>query len=599
MGNVLSFFNFVLENQNQELLQKYDFLRKEPKYLFLFDRLNKEEGISISKLKEIYYDIQKHRNTLRSFNVDLTKKQSYEEVIDTLSQMELYEKTNKFLKKIPNPLRNNLKNNSEYFKEISNLISDFPLENYTKGFLSKISRLKNKQPEEFLDNLKNYNTLNISDSNLISKVKNTPGAEIIHHEKDQFLVVIIYTKEASCQLGSSQWCISNQNQNMLNYYISGGDDFDSDRYPGIQYFIWNFSLSPNDREYLIGSTVYRDSINRIVSFDKNDNRMEISNEAPYYEFLKDFDELSKDRKLKIIKQLPKREREENVLQNFDKQTVFEILKETPKLIPHTPSLDMFSEEEVLELSDYNLDILSSKKVSSVLSEETKKDLAIEYPFLLSAPYYAYLQEEISKEEKKKISIRDPRFFYRYEKEFSDKEKLNVILENPAILLLRESLFFDLDTFKFKEDYQENTQKWINSFKKWSIEPSWKTASTKILNLLNKSPQRLEEIKNSKLCIFLLEKETENIEKNKIYVCDNILVVDERKINNFRVNSDLIGGLQIYYSLIDDKLINEDDLKGGFYFLKSPPQELKNNRGDEKETEIYKEIIKNKKILNFR
>jgi len=49
------------------------------------------------------------------------------------------------------------------------------------------------------------------------------------------------------------------------------------------------------------------------------------------------------------------------------------------------------------------------------------------------------------------------------KEFSDKEKLNVILENPAILLLRESLFFDLDTFKFKEDYQENTQKWINSF----------------------------------------------------------------------------------------------------------------------------------------
>lgn len=361
----------LLEYYN-DLQNKYFFLRKEPKYLDLFKKM-KDNGNSFEELEELYDRIKGHKNTLKQQDINLLElgfdedgTDAYEKIIDVLQEVSLTEKFNKFSKLLPKHLRDDIRNKKEYRTKFKELIIEFNY-NYYKKFLSTVAKIKDvdtliKNIEKFLDNKDRHQ--------IIKSIEDTNGIELFIEDKD-YIVAIVYSREASCELGVSQWCISTPNNNMWNHYV--------EHKSGVQYFVWDLTLGSTNPLSKIGITIYKADFD---AFDKANNRFSKAMEAKWWKELKDVTELNEDQLLKYLKYNTNKDA---FIQLSDEKKK-EVIREKPQYLSYT--LDsIYTKEELDELIMSNPNVLLY--LDEHFFERVKKemgnkvmDLAIKAPLLL-------------------------------------------------------------------------------------------------------------------------------------------------------------------------------------------------------------------------
>lgn len=274
----------LLFESHSELEGDFSFLRKEPKYLPLFNKLlkDKEENrTTLEGLKVLYSQIQAHRNTLKQYNIDILSAKTLEDVDDMLTKAMWIEKYNKFTKLLPLNLRKEIRGSKELSKKFREYINDFDYEEYKNIFLTKV--VKYRSPEQLFDAMDKYLAGNIEKRQLIKEINEDPGIRV-YSDKDNVLVAMVYSKKSSCSLGSSQWCISNNSYNYWDSYVPDKE--------GVQYFIWDFNKKGTDPLSKIGVTIYSDG--SYVAHDKSDKAISFSIIPIPKIDLKNYKEISED-----------------------------------------------------------------------------------------------------------------------------------------------------------------------------------------------------------------------------------------------------------------------------------------------------------------
>lgn len=245
----MKYIKLFEENNNE-----FYFLHKEPKYLNLFKQMHKD-GKSIKDLKDLYDNIVRKRSTLKSQNIDLSKKKSFEEIYDALQRMDLIERANKYIKLIPAHLRADVKKHEDEFADI--IIDYDNYEDYKNVFIKKSNKYRTMP--DFIKALKNHINSFEGVAKILKKVKETPDAEIVK-STPEFLVVYVPTYDSCEKLGSSQWCIVTS-----KHYFS---DYTFDKF-GKQYIVWDFEFDATDKRSMVGITAYTSG--KYTAHFKNDN----------------------------------------------------------------------------------------------------------------------------------------------------------------------------------------------------------------------------------------------------------------------------------------------------------------------------------------
>ena len=277
----------IYENHS-DLSGDYFFLRKEPKYLDLFKELKEKEGISLEELENIYDDIRVHKNTIKEYNLDkrIMSATSLEDIQDIIQESQLIEKTNKFIKLLPSHLRNDIKKVEDNYNKFKDFVVSLDYDSYKNEFSKKLSKYRNTE-DLFLALSKFFASKNMDLQKLIKKIESRSDIEIFYINVD-LLIAIVYSKKASCDFGSSQWCISGKEGTYWDSYVNN-------RGESVQYFIWNFDQTGSNRQ--IGVT-YR-SKRDYDAHDSSDRAVRI-NSWGWSSLLKTPDEISDEKKLKYI-----------------------------------------------------------------------------------------------------------------------------------------------------------------------------------------------------------------------------------------------------------------------------------------------------------
>lgn len=184
--------------------------------------------------------------------------------------------------------------------------------------MKKVARIKNEDPSVFFETLEKHIDSFAPKSELYKRVEDHPGAEVVASD-DDFLVARIYSKEASCDLGSSQWCISNIAYSHWDSYIVNKENIG----PGVQYFVWDFRYGNTDVKSQVGITKYRGkyygygSNNKdYVAHLKNDNSTSIENK-PWEKFITNWDTLNKKQQVRLVADNPKMESYTGVINSLN------------------------------------------------------------------------------------------------------------------------------------------------------------------------------------------------------------------------------------------------------------------------------------------
>tara|TARA_R110000772_G_scaffold2410_4_gene8600 strand:+ start:69023 stop:70891 length:1869 start_codon:yes stop_codon:yes gene_type:complete len=380
----MKYLRLRLFENHEDLNGKWSFLRKEPKYLEFFKKLNDNSKVPEDKEIEIskdYYEIiQKHRNTIKQNNIDLFSLNNYEELTDEIADIELIEKFNKFTKLLPNHLRNELRGSKSKSKKFREVLIDFDYDEYKNIFLKKVSRYKSF--ESFYDAIKHYlGSNNKSIKELVDEIEESDGIRVFK-VSGKMLVAMVFSKEASCKFGSSQWCISGNGGSYWDSYVPNK--------LGVQYFIWDFSRVGTDMSSWskIGITIYKDGL---VAFDNTDSPITQLHHAigkNTEKWLLSIDQLS-NRDAKeyfrynlnaIPKYINKYGKLHPVLNDkFKKQVLWENPKKYMEIFS---GIDFLTDQEVLDLLDKYPAMINKKMISNRLPSEKVIDYIIKAPDLL-------------------------------------------------------------------------------------------------------------------------------------------------------------------------------------------------------------------------
>jgi len=274
--------NYILISESfNELNKEFSFLKRNPNLLPLFKKIREDENVDISELRQIYYDLVKHKNTIKSLRIILLDAVTKEDLIDILGRVKSVEKFNKFVKLLPNNLRNEIKDSESLSTEYINIIMDFSYNEYKNIFLKKVA--KYKTPIELFVAIKNYIKVNSkSKREIIQEIEELDDIENVFMD-DTYLVARIYSKSASCALGSNVWCISGARGESWEHYVPNKK--------GVQYFVWDFSEEPTSNLYQIGITAT--NTDDFTAFDKFDDSIKYYRiyKMPYTSYLKPIDKL--------------------------------------------------------------------------------------------------------------------------------------------------------------------------------------------------------------------------------------------------------------------------------------------------------------------
>lgn len=591
------------ELSRQDKLNKYSFLKKEPKYIDLFHTFAEKEGKSEQELKDLYKDIQAHRNTLKQNKVDLSKSTTFEEVGDELTRMKLVEKTNKFVKLLPSSLRNEMKSNSNYMHKFSNLLMDYSYNDYKNSFMKKVSRYKDIH--EFFGALEHHLESFAPRSKVFERIENDNSAEVVM-STDEFLVARIYNEGTSCNLGSSQWCISKNGYNHWDSYISGSNN-SSDAYPGVQYFVWDFRFSNTDNSSLIGVTKYRNvrsgyTYNRgdgtYVAHGKSDNSMNID-DKDWYKYLVNFDNLTFKQQVKLVSENPKMEKYTGIIDSLDDKESRKLLKEIPRLLLYFKDLSFLTNDEIWNLVKRDKGLAKSLAVANELNEEQRILCIVKDPDLLEEKWKENPYEKVTGllTRAQKIEMISNKHSLYGSFDLSEDEKFDLISHDPKIIVTYTGMAQEVDQLRLKKMYLSDKDRWDREIS--STKSEKKTKIELALKHLIKSDERLKKESTNKVYIFIGYKETINGEEyilpdnsEGILMIGDILNSQNDNISSLLLLSSFDSSISAYWCWIPQDLLSLDDLKSDRYKFGSSYEEIINGDGSELDTKVFNHIHNN-------
>ena len=237
-----------IDESNERFIEIKNLLKKHSGYLGLFTYLYFKKKVNIEKLSNLLDNLIQNKSILGSLPKQVVKYEDIEKLeddINTAKEWSIYNR--EFVRNLTSILKINARNDTD-LKNAYIHLKDDSKKDLLSNFIPKVSRYKNY--EDFKTDCIYYMDRNKEDINdVIENIKKTKGAYLIYN-KDNILISEIYTKNASCSLGSKSWCISGDIGLFWESYAGIGTG-------NKQYFIWNFSVSPSNVESQVGVTINR------------------------------------------------------------------------------------------------------------------------------------------------------------------------------------------------------------------------------------------------------------------------------------------------------------------------------------------------------
>mgnify|MGYP003630024105 CR=1 FL=1 len=575
------------------------YLRKEPKYIPLFFRLKTIDGTNDQELRDLYKDIQKHRNTLKQNNIDLLKLKTFEEVQDELTRVQLIEKTNKFVKLLPSTLRTNVKRDKEALTQFSNMLMDYSYEDYKNTFLKKVA--KYRTVDELFNALENHLKSFQGISKIFKDIEDHPGAKIVGSSED-YLVARIFSKEASCDLGSQQWCITNRGGSMWKSYIADEKGYyGSKQRPGVQYFIWDFTYKSSDARSLIGATIYNDNTN--VSHNKSDGSFSINGQQ-WEKYLTPFKELDLEDQIRLVANNPTIEGYTGTINRLGEESKRKWLQEIPELLLQFDDLDFLSNQEIWDLVKRNENLAKAEAIAKELTDDQKIYLVVRNPDLLEEKWktnpYGDITSKLTRKQRIKM-ISNKHSLYTAFKSLSEDEHFELINLDPKILISHVKMAQTVNKLRLKNEYIANKEKWDRSISSATGEK--KTKIELLFSHLTKDENRLDMEDHNNCFIIVAGIEVRDGEEylipdeNKITYVEDILSPQNQKISAAMLMANFNEDLNGFNAWVPKDLLDLSSLENEEYFFKSEMEDLMNGTATDKTDQaIYDSIIQTKSRL---
>tara|TARA_R110000772_G_scaffold20466_5_gene57002 strand:+ start:149550 stop:151511 length:1962 start_codon:yes stop_codon:yes gene_type:complete len=614
-GGIANFQNFDNKNtkfiralfkgnklDNRQIMQKYqelvkfreeaEYLRKEPKYINLFFTFKIIEEKSDQDLRDLYKSIQSHRNTLKQEGVDLTQMKTFEQIHDELTKMELIEKTNKFIKLLPSTLRKIIKGDKYLVEKFSHMLIDYNYDDYKNTFLKKVA--KYRTADEFFGALENHLKSFQGISKIFNNIENHPGAKIVH-SSEEYLVARIFSKKASMDLGSQQWCISNNSGYMWdNYIVNNTNGYGSGKKPGTQYFIWDFRYSPSDSSSLVGATVYQDG--QITAHNKADGSFRIQGKV-WAKYCVPFKELSLDDKVRLIADNPKIEEYTGIINNLTDRQQREILKEVPKLLLQFKDLSFLTNQEIWDLVRQDIELGETESIARELTDDQKVTLVVKNPDLLDLKWknnpYEPITHKLTRGQRIAMISNKHSLYDKFD--LSEEEHFELVNLDPKILVTHTVIAQKVDQRRLKEQYLDNKAKWDSQIAQSTGEK--KTKIELLLSHLTKGEERIEMETHNNCYIIVARKQQEGDrtvlipEDNRIIYVEDILSPQNQKISTAMLIANFDDELDGYSTWVPKNVLGLGDLVNDEYVFKTPIKDLINGTSnDENEQIIYNSIV---------
>jgi len=411
---------------------RYSFLHKTPRLIPLFKRID-SDNIHLDELKNLYKSILNSRATIKGLNIDIINIDSYDELLDTLDIIYLEEKTNKFVKLLPNKLREQFKQGTKLRIHFSEIISELDYKYYK--LLVTVTNKYLDQPLQFLDFLKKEvskrlpgvdDLLDIlSDNSLVSDIVYFSGG---------YLVARIYTYALSHKIGSSRWCISYSNTSWEQYVNGISVPVKTDGRKGVTYFIWDFNIEKTIPESLIGVTVYD---KKIICGNNRDNSavlLSYVKSHDYFAALIDFNQLSELERIRFIVY----NKLKYDLDKIPRERHIEYIRKTPYLLVLLDNkyIDIFSIDDIKKFVSQDLELLKHAPILHKLDRRFIKKVILDNKFILrdrSFNKIKYIMSAIDyMDDEELLSL-----------VIEDKNNLELILYYDGDMNSRTNLIFDI------------------------------------------------------------------------------------------------------------------------------------------------------------
>jgi len=202
-----------------------------------------------TKLVEVYEMLKNHPTRVPPIDTFKT----LEDLFDFLQGSGINTKVNQVVNSIPSNARRHVNDRLKKLIELNVKYADQLIDFYSK----KGGRFKNsedlyKDTHALIEKLSGKFNL----ETLKKKIKDTKSNVKVMLESPDILVIQPLDYEASCALGSKNWCISYSK----NYWDSYADIFSN------QYFIYDFTKPIDDKKSMIGVTVNPDGSYKAAHF---------------------------------------------------------------------------------------------------------------------------------------------------------------------------------------------------------------------------------------------------------------------------------------------------------------------------------------------
>lgn len=297
----------------------------------------KEKEIS-QQLETLFTSILSKISTLNNLKINIRDLNTYPEdfnysgdkvttevLQDLITYLGNIERTNKWIKLLPSKIRKEAKSNST---EINNILGEFDDYDLYKNFLKKSIKWSYN---DYIKELKKLIDSQGTDyALLVKQLYDDDGIDIIYNE-DNIILTMVFSLKSSQKFGSSNWCISYQNNPHWKTYVKPGDR-------AVQYFLWDYNRGSSDPYHKIAYTV--GGVDRVSdAHDSNDKS--IINRAEFmimkrlfdeYDLNKSFSNIEKEQKIKYCLYNKTYEKKFKLLGDMDSETKKNYIEQDTSLI---------------------------------------------------------------------------------------------------------------------------------------------------------------------------------------------------------------------------------------------------------------------------
>ena len=262
-----------VSEDNPKFQKIKDLLGKHTGYLGLFTYLHFKGKVLLPRLQNLLDSLIQNKHLLKNLPKQVVNYKNIEELEDDLTNAIHWSDYNKeFVSKLKGELKSSARKDNE-LKDLYTHLSDETKQSLFHNFIPKISRYKSY--DDFKKDVIHFTKRDGSDINeLLKKLKETEDVYVIYN-KDNIVIAAVFSKKASCEIGSKSWCISGDKGSFWESYAGISTK-------NKQYFIWNFNVSPANMESQVGVTVRRNGSIKTAHL-KNDVYVNIQDYTDSYD----------------------------------------------------------------------------------------------------------------------------------------------------------------------------------------------------------------------------------------------------------------------------------------------------------------------------